>query len=159
MALWRPGLRTDESGPHDAIHRSHGVHRWKGRRRLDLLNCSGGAAAGDPAAALSCRKSEGDNVKRQLIGIGAALAAVFVFATGSATAATAGHISGGGTATISQVAFNVSVDGSGGASGSFDCLMAGRSSFVLGAFGLSHIMHVHATPTAGSISGSTVSFS
>ncbi len=98
-------------------------------------------------------------MKRQLIGIGAALAAVFVFATGSATAATAGHLSGGGTATISQVAFNVSVDGSGGASGSFDCLMAGRSSFVLGAFGLSHIMHVHATPTAGSISGSTVSFS
>ena len=85
--------------------------------------------------------------------------AVLVCATGSATAATAGHLSGGGTASISQVAFNVSVDGSGRASGSFECLMAGRSSFVLGAFGLSHIMQVHATPTAGSISGSTVSFS
>jgi hypothetical protein len=37
--------------------------------------------------------------------------------------------------------------------------MAGRSSFVLGAFGLSHIMQVHATPTAGSVSGSTATFS
>jgi hypothetical protein len=98
-------------------------------------------------------------VKRKLMGIGVVLAAVFVCAAQSATAATDGHLSGGGTASISQVAFNVRVDGSGGASGSFECLMAGRSRFVLGAFGLSHIMQVHATPTAGSISGSTVSFS
>jgi hypothetical protein len=98
-------------------------------------------------------------VKRTLVSVGAVLAAVFVCVTGSASAATAAHLSGGGTASISQVAFNVKVDGSGGASGSFECLMAGRSSFVLGAFGLSHIMQVHATPTAGSISGATVSFS
>ncbi len=98
-------------------------------------------------------------VKRKLVRVGVVLAAVLVCATQSATAATAGHLSGGGTASISQVAFNVNVNGSGGASGSFECLMAGRSSFVLGAFGLSHIMQVHVTPTAGSISGSTVSFS
>jgi hypothetical protein len=96
-------------------------------------------------------------VKRKLVGFGAVLAAVVL--CGSASAATATHLSGGGTASISQVAFNVKVDGSGSASGSFECLMAGRSSFVLGAFGLSHIMKVHATPTAGSISGATVSFS
>jgi hypothetical protein len=98
-------------------------------------------------------------VKRTLVAAGVVLAAVFWLATESATAATAGHLSGGGTASISQVAFNVSLDGSGGASGGFECLMAGRSAFVLGAFGLSHIMEVHATPTAGSISGSVVSFS
>jgi hypothetical protein len=34
------------------------------------------------------------------------------------------HLSGGGTASISQVAMNVAVDGSGSASGSFECLMA-----------------------------------
>ena len=88
----------------------------------------------------------------------AVVVAVAVAGAPSAPAATRGHLSGGGTASISQVAFNVSLDGSGGASGSFTCLMAGRSAFVLGAFGLAHIMHVHATPTAGSISGSTVSF-
>jgi hypothetical protein len=60
---------------------------------------------------------------------------------------------------FSQVAFNISVDGNGGASGSFECLMAGRSKAVLGMFDLSHIMQVHATPSAGSISGSVVSFS
>jgi hypothetical protein len=86
------------------------------------------------------------------------LAAAFTIAT-SAPAATSGHLSGGGTASISQVAFNVSLDGTGGASGSFECLMAGRSSFVLSAMGLAHIMQVHATPTAGSISGSLVTFS
>jgi hypothetical protein len=98
-------------------------------------------------------------VKRTLVAAGVTLAAVFLFAAQSALAAPAAHLSGGGTASISQVAFNVSLDGSGGASGSFECLMAGRSAFVLGAFGLSHIMQVHATPTAGSISGSVVSFS
>jgi hypothetical protein len=98
-------------------------------------------------------------VKRKLVAVGVVLAAVFVFATQSGAAPTAGHLSGGGTASLSQVAFNVRLDGSGGASGSFECLMAGRSSFALSAFGLSHIMQVHVTPTAGFISGSTVMFS
>jgi hypothetical protein len=75
-----------------------------------------------------------------------------------ASAAT-GHLSGGGTASISQVAMNVSFGASGTASGSFNCLMAGRSSFVLPAFGLSHIMKVQATPTSGSVIGSVASFS
>jgi hypothetical protein len=99
------------------------------------------------------------SVKRRVVGIGVIVVALSICVSQSASAASAGHLSGGGTASISQVAFNVSVEGSGGASGSFECLMAGRSSFVLGAFGLSHIMQVHATPTAGSISGSVVSFS
>ena len=98
-------------------------------------------------------------VKRKLVGVGVVLVVVLVCAVQSATAATGRHLSGGGTASISQVAFNVSVDGSGGASGSFECLMAGRSSSALGAFRLSHIMQVRVTPTAGSISGSTVVFS
>jgi hypothetical protein len=106
-------------------------------------------------------------VKRTLATVGIVLTTVFACAAQSATAAgTAGHLSGGGTAVslatgepFSQVAFNVSLDGSGDASGSFVCLMAGRSASVLGAFGLSHIMRVHATPTAGSISGSQVTFS
>jgi hypothetical protein len=98
-------------------------------------------------------------VKRRLVALGVAVAVVSVCAIPTATAAKGSHLTGGGTASISQVAFNVHVDGSGGASGNFECLMAGRSSFVLGAFGLSHIMQVSATPTAGSISGSVVSFS
>jgi hypothetical protein len=69
------------------------------------------------------------------------------------------HLSGGGTASISQVAMNVAVEGSGSAWGSFECLMAGRSGFVLGAFGLSHNMIVHARPTSGSVNGSVVTFS
>jgi hypothetical protein len=97
-------------------------------------------------------------VKRAIMVVAVALATAFMVATSRATAATAGHLSGGGTASISQVAFNISVDGSGGATGSFECLMAGRSAFVLGPFD-THIMQVHATPTAGSISGSLVSFS
>jgi hypothetical protein len=76
----------------------------------------------------------------------------------SAPAAT-GHLSGGGTASISQVAMNVSFGASGSASGTFNCLMAGRSAFVLGDFGLSHIMKVQATPTTGSVSGSIATFS
>jgi hypothetical protein len=98
-------------------------------------------------------------VKGTLVVCAIALATACTVATGSAAAARAGHLSGGGTASISQVAFNVTVNGSGAATGSFECLMAGRSSFVLGAFGLAHIMQVHATPTAGSITGSVVSFS
>ena len=69
------------------------------------------------------------------------------------------HLSGGGTATISQVAFNVGIGASGAASGSFNCLMAGRSAFVLPALGLSHMMKVHAEPSAATVTGSTVHFS
>jgi len=36
--------------------------------------------------------------------------------------------------------------------------MAGRSRFVLGDFGLAHNMIVHATPSAGSVSGSVATF-
>jgi hypothetical protein len=71
----------------------------------------------------------------------------------------ANHLSGGGTASISQVAMNVAMDGSGSALGSFECLMAGRSGFVLGAFGLAHNMILHARPTSGSVDGSVVTFS
>jgi hypothetical protein len=87
------------------------------------------------------------------------IAAAFTFASATASASDAtSHLSGGGTASFSQVAFNVTINGS-AASGSFECLMAGRSSFVLGDFGLAHIMDVHATPTLGSASWPVVSFS
>jgi hypothetical protein len=98
-------------------------------------------------------------VKRTLVVAAMVSATTFLLGTQTADAGTAGHLSGGGTASISQVAFNVSLNGNGGASGSFECLMAGRSKSVLGNFNLAHIMQVHATPTAGSISGSQVSFS
>jgi hypothetical protein len=98
-------------------------------------------------------------MKRALAAFAVGVAVAVVGAPG-APAATSGHLSGGGTASISQVAFNVSLDGSGGATGSFECLMAGRSaSVVIGPPFNTHIMQVHATPTAGSISGSVVSFS
>ncbi len=78
---------------------------------------------------------------------------------GSPSAATSSrHLAGGGTADISQVAVNVKIDDSGHAKGSFLCLMAGRSAFVLPPFGLSHIMAVHATPTSGEVDGTVVSF-
>jgi hypothetical protein len=87
------------------------------------------------------------------------LAALMAFVPSNAVAASGGHhLSGGGTASISQVAMNVTIDGSGSASGSFQCLMAGRSGFVLGDFGLAHNMIVHATPTSGSVAGSIVTF-
>ena len=89
----------------------------------------------------------------------ALVAGVLVFAAGPAGAALATyHLSGGGTASISQFAMNVAIDGSGSASGSFECLMAGRSGFVLGDFGLAHNMIVHATPTNGSVAGSVATF-
>jgi hypothetical protein len=97
-------------------------------------------------------------MKRRL-GLLATLVSVAIPLGAQNAAASTPHLSGGGTASISQVAMNVTFGGSGSASGSFNCLMAGRSSFVLGAFGLSHIMKVQATPTAGSISGSTATFS
>jgi hypothetical protein len=94
------------------------------------------------------------------IGLLAVLAGLAFAASGpTAVAAPEAHLSGGGTASISQVAFNVSISSSGTASGSFECLMAGRSAFVLGAFGLSHNMIVHARPTTGEVSGSVVTFS
>jgi hypothetical protein len=47
----------------------------------------------------------------------------------------------------------VSIDEAGRASGSFECLMAGRSAFALADFGLEHIRAVYATPTIGSVNG------
>jgi hypothetical protein len=88
-----------------------------------------------------------------------ALAAVLSLAPATAVAApNVHHLSGGGTASISQVAMNVSIGTSGSASGSFECLMAGRSGFVLGDFGLVHNMIVHATPRTGSVAGSVATF-
>lgn len=91
----------------------------------------------------------------------AATAAVLLAASAAPAPASPGvtHLSGGGTATFSQVAMNVSISGSGSASGSFECLMAGRSAFILANFpGLEHNMIVHATPSAGTVNGSTVTF-
>jgi len=88
-----------------------------------------------------------------------AVGTVVLAVGGSASAAlSSGHLSGGGTATISQVAMNVALNGDGSASGQFECLMAGRSGFVLGAFGLAHNMIVHATPTSGAVAGSVITF-
>jgi len=88
-----------------------------------------------------------------------AVATVLSIAPATAVASPdAHHLSGGGTASISQVAMTVAIDGSGSASGSFECLMAGRSGFVLGDFGLVHNMIVHGTPSTGSVSGSVVTF-
>ncbi len=84
---------------------------------------------------------------------------LFALTTAPAVADAGLHLSGGGTATISQVAFNVTIESGGAASGSFNCLMAGRSAFVLGAFELDHLMKVEAHPTAASVTGATVSFS
>ena len=91
-----------------------------------------------------------------LLALGAVLGLI---AVAPAVAVRSAHLHGGGTASISQVAFNVSFDGAGSASGSFECLMAGRSSFVLPAFGLVHIMAVHVWPDAGSVSGSLATYS
>ena len=102
-------------------------------------------------------------MKRTLVAVGVVLATVFACAAQSATSATAVHLNGGGAASqgataFSQVAFNVSIDSSGNASGSFECLMAGRSASVLGPFNLAHNMIVHATPATGSVDGSVVTF-
>jgi hypothetical protein len=87
-----------------------------------------------------------------------ALVAGALLAVPESALATA-RLSGGGTADISQVAMTVAVADSGAASGSFLCLMAGRSAFALAPFGLEHVMAVRATPTSGSINGSVVTFS
>lgn len=90
----------------------------------------------------------------------AALAAVLLAGLAQPTLAADGHhLSGGGTASISQVAMNVNFSASGSVSGTFECLMAGRSAFVLPGFGLAHSMIVHASPTAGSVSGTKATFS
>jgi hypothetical protein len=73
------------------------------------------------------------------------------------SASSAQHLGGGGTATMSQVAFNVTIEGS-AASGSFNCLMAGRSAWVLSGFGLSHLMKVQAEPTGAKVTGPVVTF-
>ena len=86
------------------------------------------------------------------------LAVLLLIAAAPVAAASSRHLSGGGTATISQVAFNVTIEGS-AASGSFNCLMAGRSAWVLPPFGLSHLMKVQAQPTAATVTGTIVHFS
>ena len=87
-------------------------------------------------------------------------AVVLLLATAGSPSAANGswHLSGGGTADLSQVAFNVHIDGSGNAKGSFLCLMAGRSAWTLPAFGLSRNMIVHASPSEGAVSGPLVTF-
>ena len=86
---------------------------------------------------------------RMLLRRVAALAALLLAASAQPTLAAGGHhLTGGGTASFSQVAMNVNFGPSGSATGSFECLMAGRSAFVLPKFGLAHSMIVHATPTA-----------
>ena len=80
---------------------------------------------------------------------------LLVLAAAPVSASTTQHLSGGGTASISQLAFNVTIDGSGVASGTFNCLMAGRSAFVLPAFKLSHLMKVQAHPTAATVDAKT----
>ncbi len=96
---------------------------------------------------------------RWTVGLVLLAALALIPAAPSGAAAAGAHLSGGGTADISQVAMNVHIGPSGSAFGSFECLMAGRSGFVLGDFGLQHNMIVHAIPTAGSIAGSVVTFS
>jgi len=96
-------------------------------------------------------------MKRALLAFGMA-EVLLILAAAPVSAASSQHLSGGGTAAISQVAFNVTIDGS-AASGSFNCLMAGRSAGVLSGFHLSHLMKVQAEPTAGKVTGSVVTFS
>src|SRR5207245_7901843 len=85
------------------------------------------------------------------------LAVLLLIAAAPVAAASSHHLSGGGTATISQVAFNVTIEGS-AASGSFNCLMAGRSAWVLPPFGLSHLMKVQAQPSAATVTSTIVPF-
>jgi len=92
----------------------------------------------------------------RLVAVAASAAAALVAPAGAAQTR---HLHGGGTATISQVAVNVSIDESGSATGSFECLMAGRSAFVLGDFQLDHIMAVHVRPDRGSVAWPVVRFS
>jgi hypothetical protein len=84
---------------------------------------------------------------------------LLVMAAAPVSAASELHLAGGGTASISQVAFNVSIEAGGAATGSFNCLMAGRSAFVLGAFNLSHLMKVQVHPDTAKVDHSIVTFS
>jgi hypothetical protein len=95
---------------------------------------------------------------RKSVVVGGALVLLVVSAT-PVSAASELHLTGGGTASISQVAFNVSIEAGGAATGSFNCLMAGRSAFVLAGMGLSHQMKVQAEPTSAAVTGTTVNFS
>jgi len=98
-------------------------------------------------------------LRRRAIALLTLVASVLLATAGSTSAANGSwHLFGGGTADLSQVAFNVRIDGSGVAKGSFECLMAGRSAFSLSPFGLERIMAVHAWPTNGSVSGPLVTF-
>jgi hypothetical protein len=91
--------------------------------------------------------------------VAAAFVGFFLATVGSSTAANGSwHLSGGGTADLSQVAFNVRIDANGSARGSFECLMAGRSAWTLPGFGLERNMIVHAWPAEGTVSGSLVTF-
>lgn len=98
-------------------------------------------------------------MRRIALVLAVAVGLALTTASGPATATSTWHLAGGGTADVSQVAVNVRIDSSGTANGSFMCLMAGRSAFVLPPFGLSRIMAVHATPTAGEVNGTVASFS
>lgn len=96
---------------------------------------------------------------RTLLAAMLAAGALLVVPGPALTAPAAARLTGGGTADISQVAMTVAVADSGAASGSFLCLMAGRSAFAIADFGLAHVMAVHATPASGSVSGTVVTFS
>ena len=98
-------------------------------------------------------------VARSIRRVAALVVVVLVGLAQPTLAADGHHLSGGGTASISQVAMNVNFSASGSVSGTFECLMAGRSAFVLPGFGLAHSMIVHASPTAGSVSGTKATFS
>jgi hypothetical protein len=103
-------------------------------------------------------------MRSRLVRLAVVAGCALALGTQSAPAATTTHLSGGGTASVgdlafSQVAMNVAFADSGTASGSFNCLMAGRSKSVLGGFGLAHIMKVQAKPTQGSVAGSIATFS
>src|SRR2546422_11083021 len=95
-------------------------------------------------------------MNRAVPAVGVALLLLIV-AAAPVSAASSRHLSGGGTATISQVAFNVTIEGS-AASGTFNCLMAGRSAGVLPLFNLSHLMKVQAHPTAATMTATEVTF-
>ncbi len=96
---------------------------------------------------------------RRLLATVLAVGALLAASGPAQTAPAAARLTGGGTADISQVAMTVAVTDSGAASGSFMCLMAGRSAFAIADFGLAHVMAVHATPTSGSVSGTVVTLS
>src|SRR5256885_15786647 len=82
---------------------------------------------------------------------------LLVNAAAPVSASSARHLSGGGTATISQVALNVTIEGS-AASGTFNCLMAGRSAWVLPPFRLSHLIKGEGHPATAAGTGRNLPF-